>query len=158
MQFILPMLPNELVNMRANLKNKIDARRDKARFPLQRELRYKLLQDTKAVASGTGTTVNISSGGVAFIADQDVRVGGYVELSISWPVLLDDSCPVRLVCYGRVLRCAKGHCACTIDKYEFRTQARVVQPISATRNDSFFQRWAVAMRKETIKSSMAARA
>ena len=41
-------------------------RRDKMRFPMNRELRYKLLEDERIMAAGLGTTVDMSSGGVAF--------------------------------------------------------------------------------------------
>ena len=47
--------------MSNNLKKEED-RRQKARFPIRRELRYKLLQDSTVLEVGTGETINISSG------------------------------------------------------------------------------------------------
>src|ERR1051325_1096630 len=79
-------------------------RRRKARFPMNRELRFKVLEDEKVLETGTGTTLDMGSGGVAFLTERPLPVGAFIELSISWPVLLEDSCPMRLIAFGRVLR------------------------------------------------------
>jgi hypothetical protein len=98
------------------------------------------VKDGASVRSGSGESINIGSGGVWFSVENDVAVGAFVQLSISWPVLLDQACPMRLIVFGRVLRGGSGACACTIDKYEFRTQARVVPP-NALRTDALLERW-----------------
>jgi len=103
-------------------------RRSKSRFPIHRELRYKLLQNGKTLGAGLGETMNMGSGGVAFSMDRELAAGSFVELSISWPVQLGDGTPMRLVIFGRVLRSGPGMSACTVDKYEFRTQSRNPQP------------------------------
>jgi len=131
--------------------SKTAERRSKSRFAINREMRYKVLKDGVIVQSGSGQTLNMSSGGVAFLIDRNLDVQTYIELSISWPVLLDDDCPMRLIVFGRVLRSADGRCACTMDKYEFRTQSRTFQP-AAVRNDSMLRRWAEEVQKETLKS------
>jgi hypothetical protein len=124
-------------------------RRAKARFEIRRELRYKVLKDGLVVASGAGQTHNMGSGGVAFTPDGELHPGAFIELSISWPVLLDDRCPMRLIAFGRIVRSDRRKVACTIDKYEFRTQARTYQlPV---RNDSMLQRWADSWTRETMK-------
>jgi hypothetical protein len=129
-------------------------RRQKFRFPIQRELRYKIVRDGQVLDSGTGQTINIGSGGVAFRLDRALAPGRYIQLSVSWPVLLEGSCPMRLVAYGRILRSAGGRCACTIDKYEFHTQARLVRtPGPCT--DSPLRRWAHTMRKEALRVRLA---
>jgi hypothetical protein len=130
-------------------------RRKKYRFPIHRELRYKLLDEGVLLGSGTGQSVNIGSGGLAFTIDRELKPGAFIELSISWPVLLDDSCPMRFIVFGRVLRSIGRKSACSIDKYEFRTQARAVQTAPAVRNDSMLQRWADGMRKEAVKPRVA---
>ncbi|MDR3703233.1 MAG: PilZ domain-containing protein [Candidatus Sulfopaludibacter sp.] len=127
-------------------------RRTKARFPIHRELRYKVLDDDTIVAAGVGKTVDISSSGLAFDIDQTVKPGAFIELSISWPVLLDENCGMRLIVFGRVLRSGPRKTVCTIDKYEFRTQARVFQAAVPTRTDSMLQRWADGYRRETLKT------
>src|SRR5215813_10413084 len=101
-------------------------RREKFRFPMQRDVRYKVLKDGATIEAGNGQTIDMGSGGVLFQVERDLAAGAFIQLSVSWPVLLDDSCPMRLVIFGRVLRSTGHQCACSIDKYEFRTQARVI--------------------------------
>jgi hypothetical protein len=130
-------------------------RRSKYRFSIQRELRYKVVEDGTMIASGTGHTIDVGSGGVAFAAERHLKPGAFVELSIGWPVLLDDTCLMRLIVFGRVLRSLGRKTVCSVDKYEFRTQARTIQPAAAPRNDGMLQRWADGIRKETLKLSQA---
>jgi hypothetical protein len=130
-------------------------RRSKFRFTIERDLRYKIADDGVVVASGSGQTINIGSGGIAFRTDQPLAPNQYVELSISWPVLLDQTCPMRLIVFGRVLRCNGRKSVCSIDRYEFRTQSRTLQASETTRPDSMLQRWAVGMRKETLRTTVA---
>jgi hypothetical protein len=137
------------------IKDLAKERRKKLRFPMHRELRYKLLEGDTIVASGLGTTIDLGSGGLAFRTDQPLTAGSFIELSISWPVLLEDSCPMRMIVFGRVLRSSTHFSAATIDKYEFRTQARTAQPVVAIRSDSMLQRWADNIRRETMKAASA---
>jgi hypothetical protein len=128
--------------------------RKKHRFPMHRELRYKVLDDDTIVESGMGHTLDLGSGGVAFRIDSILTPGVLVELSISWPVLLGDTCPVRLVVLGRVLRSSLRASACTMIKYEFRTQGRAFQA-GAAHTDPGLRRWADYLRKETVKAASA---
>jgi hypothetical protein len=131
-------------------------RRKKFRFPIHRELRYKILDEGVLIGSGTGQSINFGSGGVLISIDRELNPGAFIELSISWPVLLNDSCPMRFIAFGRVLRSSGKKSACTIDKYEFRTQARTVQAMPAVRSDGMLQRWADGIRKEALKPRVAA--
>ncbi len=98
-------------------------RRTKFRFEIRRDFRYKVLGGGKGPQAGEGSTLNMGSGGVAFHADKHLAPGSFVELSISWPALLDGVRAMRLYIFGRVLR-ARGHrAACTVDRYEFRVQS-----------------------------------
>jgi hypothetical protein len=117
-------------------------RRAKVRFPMQRELRYKLLEGETLVGAGAGSTYNMSSCGVAFQTDRPIRSGAFVELSISWPAQLDNGCPMRLIVFGKVVRTGLNRAACTVEKYEFRTQARTVQFAPPARVDGTLLRWA----------------
>ena len=130
-------------------------RRKKTRFPLNRELRYKVLEDGAIMESGLGTTLDMGSGGIAFLCEHQLPVGAFIELAISWPVLLEDSCPMRLIAFGRVLRTRGRLSACTVDKYEFRTQSRALRPVATVRTDSMLRRWADSLRKETVKAASA---
>jgi hypothetical protein len=47
---------------------------------------------------------------------------------MSWPVLLNDTCPMKLMIYGCVVRSNEHGAAVAIERYEFRTQgARAFQ-------------------------------
>ena len=131
--------------------NKAKERRSKYRFEIQRDLRYKMTAEGIPVAAGTGKTLNMCSSGIAFATDQPMQAGAFVELSINWPVLLDDSCPMRLNVFGRILRADGTEAVCSIDKYEFRTAPRTFRPTSTVRTDSMLQRWADGMRKGMLK-------
>jgi hypothetical protein len=97
-------------------------RRSNDRFPIMRELRYKLLSGKGKVELGVGQTLDISSTGVLFNAQTPLAPGKRVEVSISWPAQLDGKCALKLVARGRITRCRGTHVAIEIDKYEFRTQ------------------------------------
>ncbi|HUS05158.1 MAG TPA: PilZ domain-containing protein [Bryobacteraceae bacterium] len=97
-------------------------RRNADRFPIEREVRYKILNKRDSHEEGTGRTINISSNGVLFTTDQILLPGKRLELSISWPAQLDNKCQLKLVAQGRVARLEQGRAAVEIQKYEFRTQ------------------------------------
>lgn len=99
-------------------------RRRSSRFPIERDVRYKTLNQRTETLAGNGKTLNISSSGVLFTSDHDLPVGTRLELSISWPAQLNDRCLLNLVARGRVTRHNKGQLALQIQQYEFRTQSR----------------------------------
>jgi hypothetical protein len=133
-------------------------RRNKMRFPMTRELRYKLLEDERIMAVGLGSTTNVSSGGIAFHSNMDLPSGSFIELSISWPALLGDACPMRLIVFGRVLRGSGPAKVCTVEKWEFRTQARQVAASMPLRIDGKLQRWAEYRKEIIMRTSPAAAA
>jgi len=98
-------------------------RRSADRFPIEREVRYKILNKRNSQEEGIGKTINISSAGVLFTTDQILLPGKRLELSISWPAQLDNKCQLKLVARGRVARLEQGRAAIEIQQYEFRTQA-----------------------------------
>jgi hypothetical protein len=102
-------------------------RRTKRRFHIEQEVRYKMLYGQRIAETGVGKTVNISSGGVWFSTENMLTTGMPVELSLNWPVLLNDSCPMKLMIYGCVVRSNQGGAAVAIERYEFRTQGRGAQ-------------------------------
>ncbi len=97
-------------------------RRTKRRFQIDQEVRYKMLYGQRIAETGVGRTMNISSGGVWFSTENMLTSGMPVELSMTWPVLLNDSCPMKLMIYGCVVRSNERGAAVAIERYEFRTQ------------------------------------
>ena len=65
--------------------------------------------------------MNLSSGGIWFSTENMLPSGVPVELSLGWPVPLNDSCPMKLTVYGSVVRSHQGGAAVAIERYEFRT-------------------------------------
>lgn len=104
-------------------------RRRSSRFPIEREVRYKTLNQRTEILAGNGKTLNISSSGVLFTSDHDLPVGTRLEVSISWPAQLNEKCLLNLVARGRVTRHTKGQLALQIQQYEFRTQSRPGVPL-----------------------------
>lgn len=98
-------------------------RRRSSRFPIEREIRYKTLNQRTELLTGIGKTLNISSSGVLFTSEHDMALGTRLEVSISWPAQLNDKCLLNLVARGRISRHAKGQLALQIQQYEFRTQS-----------------------------------
>ena len=103
-------------------------RRIKRRFQIDQEVRYKMLYGQRIAETGSGRTMNISSGGVWFSTENMLTSGMPVELSMSWPVLLNDSCPMKLMIYGCVVRSDQDGAALAIERYEFRTQGSAPLP------------------------------
>ena len=98
-------------------------RRSSQRFPIEQEVIYRSL-DHRAVSpeSGTGKTIDMSSGGVLFGTQQRLRSGKRVEISVNWPAQLDGGCPLKFVVVGRVVRAEERRAAITIEQHEFRTR------------------------------------
>lgn len=99
-------------------------RRRSSRFPIERELKYKTLNQRAEAQIGNGKTLNISSSGVLFTTEHEFPVGTRLEVSISWPAQLNERVLLNLVARGRVTRFGKGQLALQIQQYEFRTQSR----------------------------------
>src|SRR5260370_37696382 len=108
-------------NRALNGKNERD-RRTKRRFQIDQEVRYKMLYGQRIAETGVGRTINISSGGVWFTTESMLTSGMPVEPSMNWTVLLNDSCPMKLMIYGCVVRSNEKGAAVAIERYEFRTQ------------------------------------
>lgn len=108
-------------------------RRTKRRFQIEQDVRYKMLYGQRLAETGSGKTMNISSGGIWFTTEALLTSGMPIELSVTWPVLLNDSCPMKLMVYGCVVRSNERGAAVAIERYEFRTSGRSLQaqPINA---------------------------
>ena len=96
-------------------------RRQDRRYHLQMELKWKLLRRRRVLDTGIGQTIDISSGGILFDAGRPLPEGLDVELSISWPVLLNDVVPMQLAANGRIVRGNGGQVAIQTVQHEFRT-------------------------------------
>ena len=75
-----------------------------------------------ATVSGVGSTLNIGSGGILFTTKDKLPLGQMVELSVSWPAMLDGICPLQFVATGRVVRSEAQRAAVRIERYAFKTR------------------------------------
>src|SRR5690348_4094691 len=79
-------------------------RRQDRRYQLHLEVKWKLIRRRRVLDTGTGQTLDVSSGGMLFDAGRHLPEGLNVELSISWPVLLHNVAPMQLVASGKIVR------------------------------------------------------
>lgn len=113
-----------MLGMQSNTRSVKDSsdRRGSDRFPIEREVRYKVLSKRSNEEAGSGKTINMSSSGVLFTAEHLLIPGKRIEVAISWPAQLNNTTPLKLVARGRVVRADDGCAALEIQQYEFRTQ------------------------------------
>lgn len=103
-------------------------RRHDRRYGLQLDVKWKLIRRRRVLDSGTGYTVDLSSGGILFDAGRHLPEGLNVELSVTWPVLLHNVAPMQLVVYGRIKRCNGRLIAMQTAQHEFRTSGGSTDP------------------------------
>ena len=96
-------------------------RRDDRRYLLQLEVKWKLIRRRRVLDTGTGYTIDLSSGGILFDAGRRLPEGLNVELSIAWPVLLHNLAPMQLVASGKIIRSNGRQVAIQTVQHEFRT-------------------------------------
>jgi len=96
-------------------------RRQDRRYQLQLEVKWKLIRRRRVLDTGTGQTLDVSSGGLLFDAGRHLPEGLNVELSIAWPVLLHNVAPMQLVASGKIVRSNGHHVAIQTVTHEFRT-------------------------------------
>ena len=97
-------------------------RRGTSRYPVREEVKYRIIQARDAKTAGTGTTLNIGSGGILFTTEEKLPMGRMVELAVNWPARLGGTCPLKFVATGRVVRSEENRAAVRIERYEFRTR------------------------------------
>jgi CheY-like chemotaxis protein len=97
-------------------------RRINARFDCHLAVSYQSLEKPFISGQGTSETLNISSKGVLFRANEALEPGQLIQVSVDWPARLENQVPLKLVAEGRIVRNVKGVAAMTIEKYEFRTR------------------------------------
>ena len=98
-------------------------RRGSSRYPFKEDVRYRVLQTKAVQMSGSGKTLDISSGGILFTTSERLQPGQRVEVAVNWPATLHGTCPLQLVATGRVVRSDNDTAAVRIERYEFRTRA-----------------------------------
>jgi PilZ domain len=98
-----------------------DERRSHNRYPISLEVEYTLLNRGHIERLGYGRTVNVSSNGILFEADDALPAGRLIQLAMQWPFLLDGACALKLHVRGTIIRSDTKKAALQIAHHEFRT-------------------------------------
>ena len=98
-------------------------RREDRRYGIHLDVKWKLIRRRRVLDTGSGTTLDLSSGGLLFDPGRHLPEGLNVELSITWPVLLHNVAPLQLVVSGRIVRASGRSIAVRTVQHEFRTVA-----------------------------------
>lgn len=96
-------------------------RRQDRRYEINLDLRWRLIRRRRVLETGTGHTVDLSSGGIHFETDRPLPAGLNVELSIAWPAMLQNMAPLQLVVSGKIVRSSGRRTAIQKSQHEFRT-------------------------------------
>ena len=115
------MNPN---NFSMSTSNPVTDRRASDRFPMDRDVKFRIINRKNGEETGVGKTINMSSNGVLFETENGVLPGRRVEIAISWPAQLNNACALKLVARGRIVRVEGSRAAVEIQQYEFRTQGK----------------------------------
>jgi hypothetical protein len=97
-----------------------NCRRRQKRWEFQQELSFSYRCGGETYY-GSGRTKDLSGDGVRFENDHDVPEDTEIELRISWPVRLQDRCPLELVIRGTRIRSDRRGTVVHIDSCEFHT-------------------------------------
>ena len=111
------------ITQRARLLNGQNPdRRGSVRFKVNLEVRYSVVGVCRPAENGFGRTIDMSSSGLSFTADRPLSIGQELDLSIDWPVLLDEGVQLQLVTSGVVVRSVGAVIALRIGRHEFKTR------------------------------------
>ena len=85
------------------------------------------MKGKKSTRCEAGATSNVASGGVLFETKEPVEIGSRVELTIAWPVAIEETFPLNLVLLGTVVRTDEGTAAVKVARYAFQTKGMPIQ-------------------------------
>ena len=102
-------------------------RRASRRFSIERTLSYRVVGHGPVGESGTGRTVNMSSGGILIVTDRLLSPGVLLEVEVDWPVKTADVASLKLSIQGQIVRSKKNDVALAgvkILRHMFHTTSR----------------------------------
>ena len=107
--------------MRTSTTSREMNRREAVRYPIERNIAFKLDRRCSSADPVLGKALRVSSSDALFSARHGTPHGRSSKISISWPVQLEGLDGLRLVARGRVVRRDPRSAAIEIEEYEFRT-------------------------------------
>src|SRR5579871_1959744 len=82
-------------------------------YPISVEVAYKL-EHQRTLRTGSGWTQNMSSTHIEFFAAEALPRDSRIDLSITWPVLLNGKVGLRLCIQGKIIE-SRGTCTAAAD-------------------------------------------
>jgi hypothetical protein len=120
-----PQPPDTLsASARRRLQLALGDRRLSRRYPISAELEYRAVGRDGVPFRGAGRSVNVSTGGILFQAEQALTPGMRIELTIAWPARLNDAVDLNLCVSGRVARSEGAFHVVRIREHEFCVRGR----------------------------------
>jgi hypothetical protein len=104
-------------------------RRANIRYPCRLCVSWKTLDPPLRRGESTIGTLNISSKGLLFSTAEKFERGSILEVTLDWPVRLNQQVALKLVITGHVIRSADGCTAVRINHYEFRTRGQGISTV-----------------------------
>ena len=111
---------------------KLADRRDNRRYEIRLPLHYCVSQKGAMPRSGSGTTCDLSTGGLSFRCRRTLPVGTHIEMSVEWPPRFGDIYPIDLVMTGFIVRSTGGRTAVRVASRKFRVSAEAAVTYQAT--------------------------
>jgi len=106
----------------SKVKGKVGGdRRANRRYEISLELRWKVVWRRQIVDTGSGRTLDLSSGGVMFESTRPLPSVGKIELSITWPARLQNVTQLQLIVCGRMVRSDGFRTAMRVAQHQFKT-------------------------------------
>ena len=94
-------------------------RRRELRFAAGFPVHYSVIRNGALVGAGIGTSIDLSSNGMAFMADEVLQTGALVQITMEWPCSAANQ-PLELVVSGRVVRSDSRLTAIGYARHELR--------------------------------------
>ena len=102
-------------------RGRLDEPQDR-HYPLTLPTHYKVYRGNGVVESGSGETLSIGARSVLFRAEHALEIGLRVDLSIEWPMLLDNRVPLQLCVEGEIALCAGKRVLVRALHYDFKVR------------------------------------
>lgn len=99
-------------------------RRFSQRYPIIAELECRVVSDDLVTGSGSGRSVNLSASGMLFESECLLTPGAEVEVTLAWPVLLNNKIALNLCVFGVVARSDGALHAISFREHEFCLRGR----------------------------------
>ena len=96
-------------------------RRSHRRYSVSVDAEYRLASRGRPAQIGRGRTVNLSSGGMLFEAEDQLPTNTRIELTIPWPTRINDNTRLDLHVTGETVRVEGNNVAVRIGHLIFRT-------------------------------------